>query len=52
MESVHIKEANSEILIFLDCNFPTKLSALQEAVRVLQREVIRYETNPSRRLDR
>lgn len=52
MEQVKITEANSEVLVFLDINFPTKLSALQEAVRVLQREVIRYEANPSRRFDR
>lgn len=47
MERVHIKEANSEILIFLDYNHSTKLSALKEAVRILQREVIRVESNPN-----
>lgn len=44
MESVHIKESNSEILIFLDYNYSTKLAALQEGMKALQREVIRHET--------
>ena len=41
MEQVYIQEVNKEILIVLDTNYPTKLSALQEASRVLQREIIR-----------
>lgn len=47
MEQVHIREANSEILIFLDRHYSTKLSALEEAAKVLQREVIRENTHPT-----
>ncbi len=45
MEQVYIQEVNKEILVVLHTNYPTKLSALQEAVRVLQREVLRVESN-------
>ncbi len=52
MESVHVREANSEVLIFIDRNVGDKLHALEEAVRILQREVIRERTyidrNPNR----
>ncbi len=41
MEQVHVKESNSEILIFIDRNMGDKLNALKEGVRILQREVIR-----------
>ncbi len=43
MESVYVKEVNKELWIDLGRNHPTKLSALQEAARVIQREVIREE---------
>ncbi len=48
MESVYIKEVNKEIWIDLGRNHPTKLSALEEAARILQREVIREKS----RIDR
>jgi hypothetical protein len=41
MESVHVKEANSEVLIFLDKNLGCKLFALEEASKAIQREIIR-----------
>lgn len=52
MEQISVKEVNSEILIFLDRNFPDTLSALREAAKILQREIIRYETNPNKRPNR
>lgn len=45
MEQVHIREANGEIVIFLDKHYSTPLHALQEATKALQREVIRYESH-------
>lgn len=51
MEQLHVKETNSEILIFLDKNYPTKLSALEEGARILQREVIR-ESNINPHINR
>lgn len=48
MESVHVREVNSEILVFLDRNYSTKLHALEEAVKILQREVIREMANENR----
>ena len=53
-----VREVNSEILIFLDNNRSTRLDALKEAAKILQREVIReeahvtYEKNTTRRNDR
>ena len=52
MEQVHIREVNGEIIIFLDRHYSTQLAALQEAVKVLQREVIRRESNPKSYSDR
>ena len=48
MEQVHIRESRSEILVFLDKHMPDRLSALQEAARIIQREVIREQSNPDR----
>ncbi len=48
MESVYVKEVNKELWIDLGRNHPTKLSALQEGARVLQREIIREQS----RIDR
>lgn len=45
MEHYTIREVNSEILVFLDYNHPTRLSALKAAARLLQQEVIREEHN-------
>ncbi len=45
MEQVQVREANSEVLIFLD-KFPgDRLNALKEASKILQREVLRVESN-------
>ena len=43
MDQVQVREVNAEVIIFLEKNYPTRLSALQEASRILNREVIRYE---------
>jgi hypothetical protein len=40
-----VREVNSEIIIFLDNNRSTRLDALREAAKILQRETIREETN-------
>ena len=52
MESVYIKEANSEVLVVLHKNCGTKLETLQEAAKVIQREVLRLEVNPIQHFDR
>lgn len=48
MNSIALKEVNSEvhIIVFLDRNFPDKLSAMKEAAKMLQREVLYYEAHP------
>lgn len=38
-----VREVNSEILIFLDNNRSTRLDAIREAAKILQREAIREE---------
>lgn len=48
MESVKVREGRSEVLIFLDRHFPDNLSALREAAKAVQREIIRYESGVSR----
>lgn len=48
MESVYVKEVNKELWIDLGRNHPTKLSALEEAAKILQREVIRERSRTSR----
>lgn len=45
MEQVHVQEANSEVLVFLDRNMGDRLNALEEAIRVLRVEVIRERSN-------
>lgn len=45
MQHYTIREVNSEILIFLDYNHPTRVAALKAAVRLLQQEVLREEHN-------
>ena len=47
MEHVKISEANSEVLIFLERHYPTRLSTLEEAAKTLQREVIYEKSHPS-----
>lgn len=48
MEDVKVSEANSEVLVFLNKNYSTRLAALEEATKALQREVLREQTHPSR----
>lgn len=48
MENYTIREVNSEIIVFLDYNHPTKLSALKAAARLMAAEVIREEHRISR----
>lgn len=52
MEQVYVKEAYSEVLILIDRNMGDRLHALEEAVRILQREVIREQSNPNRNTGR
>lgn len=46
--AIKIREVRSEVLVFLDKNFPDELSAMQEAVKILQREVLYYEAHPNK----
>jgi len=48
MEQIYVKEARSEILICLNRHMPDRLTALEEAAKVLQREVLRERSNPDR----
>lgn len=54
MNSIAIKEVNSEvhIIVFLDKNFPDKISAMREAAKMLQREVMYYESHPDKYISR
>lgn len=54
MNNIAIKEVNSEIhiIVFLNKNFPDKISAMKEASKMLQREVLYYESNPDKSLSR
>lgn len=54
MNNIAIKEVNAEvhIIVFLNKNFPDKLSAMREAAKMLQREVLYYETHPSEYIPR
>lgn len=45
---VQVRESRSEVLVFIDKHMPDRLSALQEAARILQAEVIREQSNPNR----
>ncbi len=48
MESYTIREGFSEIIIFLGKNYPTRLSALQAAARLMGAEVQREHFNTRR----
>lgn len=48
MEQIYVQEARSEILICLDRHMSDRLSALEEAAKALQREVLHERANPSR----
>lgn len=47
MCQIYVREINAEVLICLEKNMPDRLSALEEAVKVLAREVVkeRYNVN-------
>lgn len=46
--AIKIREVNSEVLVFLDKNCPDELTAMREAAKILQREVIFRETHPDK----
>lgn len=48
MNQVYIQESRKEVLVVLDKHYPDKLTAMEEATKILQREVIRERTNPNR----
>lgn len=52
MEQVHVREANSEVLVFIDRNMGSRLNALREAAKIIEREVIREASNPSGNIHR
>ncbi len=41
MEQVHVREANSEVLVFIDRNMGDRLHALEEAGKIILRETLR-----------
>lgn len=45
MEQIHVREANSEVLIFIDKNMGDRINAMEEAVKILQREILRERKN-------
>jgi hypothetical protein len=47
MESVHVCEANSEVLVFLDKNTGDREQAIKEAIRILSVELIHERINNS-----
>lgn len=51
-EAVYIKEANSEVLVVIHKHCNTRLETLEEAAKVIQREVLRLQTEPTPRYDR
>lgn len=48
MQHVYVREANREVLIYLDRNMGDRLVALKEAARLLQLEVIYEQTRTNR----
>ena len=44
--AIKIREVNSEVLVFLDKNCPNELVAMREAIKLLQKEVMRNESPP------
>lgn len=50
MNNIAVKEVNSEvhIIVFLDRNLPDELSAIREAAKILQREVLYRESHPDK----
>jgi len=52
MESITVREVNSEVNVWLNYNYSTKLAALQAATRALSVEVLREQSRVSRDLYR
>lgn len=40
-DEISVREVNAEVNIFLGRNMPSRLSALEEGKRILEREIIR-----------
>lgn len=52
MEQVYVRESNSEVLVLIDRNMGDRLNALREAGKIIQREVLREESDPNRSIHR
>lgn len=52
MDQVLVREGRSEIIIYTDRHFPDELSTLREAARILQREVLKRESDSNSRIGR
>lgn len=48
MNQVKVREGKSEVLVYIQKFMPDELSALKEASRLLQKEIIRYESDHNR----
>lgn len=48
MDQIHVRESNSEVLVFIDRNMGDRLNAIREAAKILSREVTRLEANINR----
>lgn len=48
MDSFKVREGNSEVIVFLDHHYSSDTEAIQEASKILKREVIYRELNPSK----
>ncbi len=45
MRRILVQENNSEVFVFIDRQVDSRLEAMQEAVRLLTMEIMRYESN-------
>lgn len=50
--NVKVREGKSEVMVYINKFMPDELSALKEASRLLQKEIIRYESDHSRSFHR
>lgn len=50
--AISVREARSEVLVFIDRNMPDELSALREAAKILAREVLYRESHPNNSFSR
>lgn len=51
-QNIKIREGRKEIIIFLDKFYPNEFTALEEAAKILQREVMYREAHPNVNFDR